>query len=533
MATLKNILISRLFSLADLAKRPLACGLMLFILGIICAEYTGLDFFAVLSIIGFGGLIFLFTGGMKKNSLIILLGVLMFAAGALSYVDFKTLPENHINNIIEDSQARVYLKGTVRSLPVYKWQKWNRRQCSFVFDISCCETNHMWVHSRGLSQVYILDNRIPYDYGDIVLIHGNIKKIHPEEENRNQGYAGYLHRKGINAIIDIEGDEDIVILSKVSAGDFKKNIHDLRYGIQRRLLQRLHYPESIILSAMLVGRRGAIPEGIKELFISTGTIHILSVSGLHVAVISGLLFFLMHTLRFNKKIIVLIVTIFLGVYIIVAGERTPVIRASIMIVVYIFSTVLDRDFDIYSALSLAGLIILIARPAQVFDPGFQLSFACVFFIVYLTPRLENVFLNRSDTGLSQQSPGHLNRFFFYMKGAFFASLAVFIGVWPIIAFHFRIVSPITVAANLFVVPLLGIILYLGIIVVLLPVAAIPLIYLVVSLLHILFYTMFNILTIISNIPFASLDIPGFSWLHVFGYYIILYIVVSPWTKHKI
>jgi competence protein ComEC len=530
---MKPDLISKLFDISGLQKRPMACGFLFFMAGIIYAHYTKSNFCNVLFIFGFSFFLFFVAMRLTKNSLSILLNLLVFTAGILSYINFNTLSPDHIYNYLDSPQRYSYVKGAVRSLPVYKWQKWNRRRCSFIFQIDAYKHEDAWLQARGLSQVSISDSQLMYDYGDSLLIYGNIKRLSRKSQNLSQGYAGYLGRKGIHATIDIRDDADIVVITKASTFSSKKNINHLRHKVQQRLRKRLPYPDNAMLSAMLVGRRENIPQYLERLFIETGTIHILSVSGLHVVILSGMLIFLLKGLRCNRKLLVSIVILFLAAYIVAAGERTPIIRASIMIAVYLVSTAADRDFDIYSALFFSGLIILFLNPMQVFDPGFQLSFACVFSIVYLTPKLENIFpADKADSYATKIKYMTRNLLRYSIK-ALSSSIAVFIGVWPIVAFHFKLISPVTITANLIVIPFLGVILLSGILLLIIPAAFSVLWYLFSNIIHVLFYVMLYIIGFLSDMPLAYFEISGLTPLFIGLYYTALYLVVRVWEAHKI
>jgi competence protein ComEC len=525
--------ISGMFDYAELKKRPLASGFLLFALGILYAAYARVNFLSALFIILFTVFLFLITKNKAKNIFFTLIRMLIFAAGILAYVNFNTLSKDNIYNFADAAPRHAFVKGVVKSMPVYKWQRWNRRRCTFDLDIKAYKKNDVWVKARGLMQINIADSQAMHDYADIVITYGSVQKISFQQWPGRTGYMGYLYRRGIRTIMDVRDDEDITLVRKAGTASFKRNIHDLRYKIQQRFRHHLPYPDNAMMSAMLVGRREAIPEVLGRLFINTGTIHVLSVSGLHVAVISGMLFFMLKIFNLNKKFIAVIIILFLTSYIILAGERAPILRASIMITVYFISIMFDRDFDIYSALAFAGLIILLANPMQLFDPGFQLSFSCVFFIVFLTSKLETVFLPNRKKATVQRFKSITEKIFSYVIRVLFSSAAVFIGTWPIVAFHFKIISPITIPANLFVVPFLGIILFLGIIFLCIPVAATPLLYLASNIIHALFLMMLNIVRFFSGIPFSHFKVTGLSLPFIFMYYILLYIVCKLIKTYKI
>jgi competence protein ComEC len=518
---------------SELAKRPLACGFFLLAGGIIYARYTEAYFNALLFLTALLAVSAIIFRKKSKNVFLILLCSLVFITGALSYINFNTLPANDIYRFLDKPQQHAYIKGTVKTLPAYTWQRWGNRRCSFLLNVESYKKDNTWVKASGLSQLTINANEKEYGYGDRILIYGDAKKL-VHEKSASPGYIRYLSRRGIYTAIKVKKDEDIAPVGKAHPLSFKKYIHNLRRRTERRFKKYLPYPDDAILSAMLVGRRESIPKSLTGLFINTGTIHILSVSGLHAGIISAIIFFFLKLFYIPQRPLSAITILFLWLYVVMAGSRTPVVRASIMISVYLLSVILERDFDIYSALSFAGIFILLLNPMQVFDAGFQLSFSCVFFIVFLTPRIEGIFFKDELHSKKPMQKGRVAGFLFYLRKAFFPSLAVFVGVWPIVAFHFGIISPVTVIANMVVIPFLGVVLFFGAVLACVPDMLHFLASFISGVLHYLFLGIFNAVGMFSKLPFAYFSVKAFSLWLVFLYYAALYIVCqgfSPYNMH--
>ena len=119
-----------------------------------------------------------------------------------------------------------------------------------------------------------------------------------------------------------------------------------------------------------------------------------------------------------------------------------------MAVIFLLSFLIERETEPLNSLALAAMIILAMNPLDLFDVGFQLSFISVFFIVQFTPALFRWILRRwpdSDTIISKV------RLFIFQSLA--VSLVACLGVAGLIAYYFHIVTPITVLANLLIIPL--------------------------------------------------------------------------------
>ena len=141
---------------------------------------------------------------------------------------------------------------------------------------------------------------------------------------------------------------------------------------------------------MILGDRSKIPSGLRSLFIQTGTMHILAISGLHIGIVAFILDLLLKALRIRRRLRFSAIILLLVFYCLLTGARPSVIRATIMAIVLLAGFLLRRENQISHSLALAGLIILIANPRQLFNLGFQLSFLSVISIVYFSPVIKNL-----------------------------------------------------------------------------------------------------------------------------------------------
>jgi len=132
------------------------------------------------------------------------------------------------------------------------------------------------------------------------------------------------------------------------------------------------------------------------------------------------------------------------------GASTPVVRATIMALIFMFAYLIKRDADIYNSCALAAIAILMANPRQLFDIGFQLSFVSVISIICLYPKLRSLF------------PGILKiKYTRFLVESCLVSFSAWFGTALFIAYYFRVVSPVTVLANIIIVPLASLITLCG------------------------------------------------------------------------
>ena len=295
----------------------------------------------------------------------------------------------------------------------------------------------------------------------IVDIYGNLPEIAPAERimfpcrlrefkrSKNPGsfsYEMFMKTRRIVCRGYIPDGRYIVCLGKE-----RKFFEEIRGSIREFLRKELSKRDFSIFSALLLGERSGLEEDTKELLRKSGLGHILAISGLHIGLVAWISFFLIKRLLlfsyrlpliFDIRKLSSILTCFpVLFYSILSGMSIPTQRAMIMILVYLFSIILERESDVLSSLCLAGLIIVSIHPYSVFSPSFQLSFAAVFGIIWLFPKI------RRNTG---------NKIFSYFSDLFFSSLSIYILLLPLLLYYFHRICLVAPLSNLTAIPILGI-----------------------------------------------------------------------------
>ncbi|MFT4071345.1 MAG: ComEC/Rec2 family competence protein [Dysgonamonadaceae bacterium] len=209
-----------------------------------------------------------------------------------------------------------------------------------------------------------------------------------------------------------------------------------------------------VFAALTIGYKDELDESVQQAFRSTGTSHILCVSGLHVGiiylVILSLLFFLPETPRMQlfKQLIIIL---FLWAYAFLTGLAPSVVRAVIMLSVFCVATALKRKIFSYNTVFFTAFVMLLIHPMDVYDVGFQLSFGAVLSIVYFLP----VVLKWLHVK---------NRLLKWAWELAAVSLAVQIGTFPLCLYYFGTFPMYFFIANLLAIPFSTFIIYASVIV---------------------------------------------------------------------
>lgn len=214
-----------------------------------------------------------------------------------------------------------------------------------------------------------------------------------------------------------------------------------------------------MLWAMTLGWRTALSGEMAAPFMRTGTAHIVAVSGLHVACIAIVLTWGMRLLGFSRPHYVWVVPALLWAYTAATGWQSSGIRSALMATTVFAGWAARRPAALLNSLAAAGLILLVFQPEQLFQTGFQLSFAVVAAIGAIVPFLEAKLPMewRADPFLPRPLwpawKKNFNRLTMYLRPNLRITLASFVGSLPLTACYFNLVAPVSLLANLVVVPL--------------------------------------------------------------------------------
>jgi len=212
----------------------------------------------------------------------------------------------------------------------------------------------------------------------------------------------------------------------------------VRRHVRAALAGRIGGDDAALAGALLIGDRSGLPRDVIEAFQSAGVIHVLAVSGLHVGIVLFAPWWLMRRLFGRARWQAFALAAIAWLYALLTGMNPPVVRATIMVTVFLFAMPAGRIFSSWNALALAGIISLMVAPADLFAPGFQLSYAAMIGIFAAGDLLRARGLHLGDVR---------NRYFRYALGLSTVTVAAYAAVWPIVAHHFARVSFIGIALS--------------------------------------------------------------------------------------
>lgn len=222
-----------------------------------------------------------------------------------------------------------------------------------------------------------------------------------------------------------------------------------------------------LIRSMVLGWRGGLDDEWRERFLESGTLHVFAISGLHIALVAGVLTELLRLLRLPRAACGLLVVPAVWMYVAATGWQASAVRSAVMSTVVVAGWSLHRPPDLLNSLAAAAWIVLGVEPGQLVQPGFQLSFGVVAGMAIWTIPIEgwlahagepNPLVPGAARGPLRKSLETVRRWIALNLAASAAATAASL---PMVIHHFNVVSLSGLIANLVVIPLSGLCLICG------------------------------------------------------------------------
>ena len=392
----------------------------------------------------------------------VMLGLLITLAFSVGYVRhreilFPRFPDDHLRSVMLRHE-RVLIEGRLKAEPekLINRHRWSIR------------AERIW-HATGAEEVSgdfqlsLRALRRDWRYGDRIRFW--LRPNLPQNSGNPGGfeYATYLAQRQIYVTGFVENDTEIELVAR-EPGLIRGTIEDIRRQIRRYIDANFAPDSGALMKALTVGDMGEISKEIRAAFTAAGVNHVLSISGLHVAMLGVVIFAAIRyglsfsgylLLRFNLlKAATFFSFLAVVFYTALAGGMVPTVRSAIMIGVYQLAVLLDREEEVFASLTLAALAIALVWPGVIADISFQLSFLAVLFIAW---GMSKLYL-RLAWEKSQELPQEKSWIKEKARQATFhlaVPLLATLGTGPLIAHYFGNLSLAGFVTNPLIVPLVG------------------------------------------------------------------------------
>ena len=398
--------------------------------------------------------------------------------GAIRLTSYSQPEPNDIRNLVADEPKLAAIRGTVVTEPyVSKYPDWEFARfkptdptSGFYLKVTEIKSVAGWARATGTVRVQVGEPVLDLQPGDNIQAYCWLDRFSPPTNPGQFDTAAYLARRNVFVGVYIESRGGIELLQSPPTGSFIRFRARLRQAATSALVGDLPQEETSrgLLQALLLGYRRDIDSDTYRAFRKTGLLHFISLSGMHLGILVGIIWWLCKTVGFMKPARAVVCAVAVVVFLLVVPPRSPTLRAAIICWVFFASIFFRRRSNPINTLSLAAIILLLIRPTQLFEAGWQLSFAAVLGLLLFCERL-HFFLYEKVNGLCWRKGGPKTIVSYrmsprpgpYLLRLFSAGLAAWLGGAGILLYHFYTINPLAGIWTVLVFPLVAAILTLG------------------------------------------------------------------------
>src|SRR5437773_2541463 len=299
------------------------------------------------------------------------------------------------------------------------------------------------------------------EYGDELRLFGIAEVTAPPRNPGEFDMRSYLARRDVRRTFFVRYPEDGALVRHNGGNPILRAAQKSRAWMQNALCRGLEGSPGVqdFLNGIVLGLRHQTPEDIEEPFQQTGTLHLFAVAGLHVGIVAALLWMLATVARLSRKWATALIIPLLLFYATVTGLHVSSVRAAVMTSILLGGFFFERKVFVLNSLAAAAFFLHCWNTNELFSTGFQLSFSVVGAIILFADPLFGV-LQRWGASASfllrclLRGPCRLMSCGLeWLCRGFAVSVGAWAGSLPFILWYFHLVTPISLFANLLVVPI--------------------------------------------------------------------------------
>lgn len=315
----------------------------------------------------------------------------------------------------------------------------------FVLRVAHLRQRDDWEPVSGRALVTVLSRLPGIRVGDAVEVVGRLALPEGVANPGGFDYASYLKDQGITAVVTAEGAPGTVTL--LAPGNWwspPRLLAAVRSWARQTLDQQLPEQQARLATALLLGDAAALSADEWERYQRSGVVHVLVISGQHMVLLAWALWLALRPLGVTRRGGAVLVALATAAYALLAGGQPPAVRGAVMIGAVCGSLLVRRPPVAANCLALAWLVVALANPADVFDPGCQLSFLAVAVLCWGGRSWKFAAGDPLDHLVKEGRPAWQRA----VRGlgaavglAYAINAAVWLALTPLLAHHFHMVQP--------------------------------------------------------------------------------------------
>jgi len=389
--------------------------------------------------------------------------------------------EDSADSAVRENDAKLAtIRGIISTEPyIQKYSEWKFARfkptdpsSSFYLKLREIETAGGLVEASGTIRVQVDEPILDLRAGDYVQAYCWLDRFNGPTNPGQFDVAKYLARRNVFVAASVQSREAVELLKGGSGGTgtfikIKRRLQEIAGQALRGDLD-IEGQNYALLQALVLGYRTEIDSDTYRAFQKTGLLHFLCLSGMNFMILFWIIWWLCKTAGLMKRACAVICLAAAGIFLLVIPPQPPAFRAAIMSSVFCASFFFRRKYNPFNALSLAAVILLLIKPTDLFDAGWQLSFAVVLGLLLFCERI-HFFLYEKITSLPWGKKSPKTNLLFritpiagpYLLRLFSTCFTAWLGGAGISLYHFYRINYLTSIWTVIVSPLIGVISVIG------------------------------------------------------------------------
>jgi ComEC/Rec2-related protein len=324
-----------------------------------------------------------------------------------------------------------------------KWPVIKRHKTLITCCVDSIAVNDSIRPASGSILMNIRRETTRFSLGDQISFTGRLGRPHRSGYPGGFDYSRYLFNRGIRGTVYISNPLRIMV-HQPAYNLFGRAISYIRQWILECFRNNLTEIPASLASGFLIGETRDIPEDIYQAFRRTGTMHLLAVSGSNVALVLLVMVFLLRFFPMKRSVRLMVLLAIIVAFSHLSYNQPSVVRASLTAALILAARFFYRRTDLNNIIAATAAILIICNPGNLFDIGFQLSFAVAWALILFLPQVNYLF-----ESFKMRTPVR------YLLLIASSSLIASLTAAPITSYYFGQTSLVTVFSNLVIVPLVS------------------------------------------------------------------------------
>jgi len=406
-------------------------------------------------------------------------GVAFACLGAIRLIGLNQPAANDIRNLVGAERTLATIRGYMITEPRLEdrdsWKfgryLWSEPGTSFYLKLKEVETKTGWGEVGGTVRVQVAEPAMDIKVGDYIQAYcwldGFGEPLNPGQFNLKK----YLAQRGVFIGASVKTHAGIELLARGGPTLLARIKNRLRTFAAEALFGETSPDDesNAMLNALLLGQSRSLGPAVFEAFRETGLAHFICLSGLHIGILAGFVWWVCRTAGLTKRPRAIVCIIVIALYVLIVPPRAPTLRAAIICWFFCLSVLVRRRPNALNTLSLSAIVLLAVRPMDIFNVGWQLSYTSVLGIILLQRRISNWLFERTIDKIRVLGPKENERLFVaFCKGMpgwavelFSVGVAAWLGGAGILLYHFGAITPMAAVWTVLVFPLVFMILAVG------------------------------------------------------------------------